>query len=639
MEKKNLFFFFLFFFSSSFFFFFINGCTLPTGIYTTETGEGIVCEECNYNGYLDENGICVCLSWQMDPSQECQLVGVPTVELNLTFNYFKASCDCYHNFTHGFWTSALPPELKLVNGSWIYIYGYTPPPVCNQCFNRFYGPPPEQRTYSLKGGLEPACNQLGGVDPQLLRTSAPTSSPNGNQRRLIERSRELVEPAQGQEWVVCAGHGGWNSNLHGCDCDTAWELQDSGRGYNSSIVYLCNTCNILWGPPPPFQQNTVPYFNLSLAYCSQPFTPDVLDGFLKPCGGHGDFINGECVCYTSPELGYWRLATYSQEEWVWRLTGVEEYSYLLEEFTAETCSECAYSGSTIEEGCVLSQAPTLPTLSPTFSPTDNPTKKPTRSPTVPTKSPTESPTRNPTRTPTLNPTTHQPTRKPTSSPTLNPTTKKPTFNPTHNPTLNPTIKPTTKKPTLNPTKNPTRNPTLTRPTPGALIYSGATLYNGNFNPGSSFLCPHTRDPLCELSGLTIILASVREGSAYTGIKDLLSSCAGTGGDYSAPVYGPTGTIANSINDFFTSNMLLSPQQAGVTQSPGNIYWWSGATTGGGPDSTRSCVNTVDTWTTASPSSSGLVGCITCQQIFAYSLIPISCDQTAQVLCCCKVLAG
>ena len=388
-------------------------CTLATGECTTLESTGVLCLECSYRGYVDSSIACVCISPYLNPSNSClSLSDIPAVETQFNITYGEASCACNETFEYGMWAASTPPPTSLFTFDAIYLpefkYGMPEPSVCDECYNQYIGPKPETITASDVSFDILACTQIGGPDPLLPLTPAPTIS---NDEYETRRRLDIVNPTI-SPWYVCSGHGNWTEN-NTCDCNTGWGLRLlDERGPASMELYTCDICVGPYGPPTPRQQDSSPLYAMEYGpFCQIPYTPDPIDGALKFCSGHGDFERGECVCYDNSTHGNWTLSNYTLTEEVWAGIGYQEYGVEVIDFTVETCIGCNY-GYDLETGCLdRTESPTLQPTVPTKSPTASPTKSPTASPTVPTSSPT-APTSSPT----------SPTNSPTKSPTRSPTT-------------------------------------------------------------------------------------------------------------------------------------------------------------------------------------------------------------------------
>jgi hypothetical protein len=337
----------------------VGACTLFSGLQTDLQGAQVLCEECGFSGYLNDGGECVCLTPAMDPGAQCLALGIRNETLLKVWQYYEAPCECHTSFQDGFFRLTEPERTKIINGSIEYQWGDGPPPTCSLCFNPYYGPAPALQTYSSRQNDIPiACGMFGGQDPVLLlETPAPTpSGDTGVVRRLDEQF----------QWSLCAGHGKWNPEFHGCECEEGWGLEEvSGAGFNGSFLAICQICQGPWGPLVPSQQNSLQNNSILLEepYCGVIWTPDPLDGVLKECSGHGSYFDGGCVCDFSNDLGFWILQQFQQNQSTLLLVGVEQYQRVNITYTVETCQQCYVTGDT---------PPCLQTLSPTDQPTLSP---------------------------------------------------------------------------------------------------------------------------------------------------------------------------------------------------------------------------------------------------------------------------
>jgi hypothetical protein len=415
------------------------------------------CEECNFRGYLTSESLCTCVSSDMIPNEACErpvsLGGNKTIDNT----YSIASCGCHESFEIGFFKKGATETVWLgpyPNSTEIHLYGEENPPVCNECAAEVYGPKPNTQTQSDEQFGVYACNRYGGTDP--------------NQEFLPVRLLGQVEYEEYRlvNWVLCAGHGQWNTDLNACDCAPEWTLRYSARNVSGDLVPICTQCSPLYGPKVPFDF----YTYTEPPYCNVIWTPDTRTGKPSECSGNGVYQNGACNCFTNATHGFHALGPYSLT--VDTIVAVSEQNYEIRSitYTVLTCIKCQ-PGYTFESGCkvripFVSASPTItPTVAPSVSPTTSaPTLSPTRSPTA---SPSVSPTVSPSVSPTISPTV-SPSISPTVSPTVSPTTISPSVSPTRSPsrgptlapTVSPTVSPTTKSPTVSPTRSPSRGPTL-----------------------------------------------------------------------------------------------------------------------------------------------------------------------------------
>ena len=487
-------------------------CTMPNGQCTTNGIQGILCEECNYRGYVDPvTRTCACNSRFENPSVNCSsLYSVPII-VNVTTVVTNYHCDCHHNTEDGDWKLNEPPfESRIfINSSDFkeFKYGLPYPPVCNTCFNMYIGPPPESLTPSMTSFKVQACTRIGGMDPNVVyRYKDITQGPDSPYIQVdyesfvfYPRNLDVEEDEPVFTWYECSNHGVWDPILHVCVCNKGWGLALlPEKGFGGKDLYTCEVCAGPYGYKVPSQQYIVQKGN---DFCAAPFTPDPVDGGTKICSGHGDFQLGECRCYDNSTHGHWTLANYTTQELTVLGVGDMTYEEVDVTYTVLTCLECKppYSPDSFcmdatdspshsptqtpttkeptrppTRGPTLAPTTPIPTLEPTKQPTDSPTRPPSKGPTkdptplpsrLPTIDPTYSPTHDPTNNPSKSPSS-SPTKNPTSSPTTDPT-RPPSINPTHSPTNSPSHEPTrspSKPPSTSPTRppstHPSRNPSL-----------------------------------------------------------------------------------------------------------------------------------------------------------------------------------
>ncbi len=312
-------------------------CTLANGTCVDICSPGVLCSECSFRGCVSD-GDCICTRNIFNPSTACGSNYVNTSTVLIYKNSSISWCECCANWVCGYWDSSAV-EMVYINGAEVFKYGSPNPPTCDECYNFFYGPKGETLTASQISFGIVACIKLGGIDPNLIDTPAPTTHPTdlSGRRRLTGTG----------EWSECAGHGVWNDTWHACICNEGWGLSYAGEGYNEAPVYLCDICVGGWGPFTPPQQNymnDMPYG----AFCSVPYTPDITDdGILKECGGHGKYQLGECQCDEN-----WAIGNYTLTQSVTRAVADETYETENESFVIETCQQCVFN-YTIESGCTV----------------------------------------------------------------------------------------------------------------------------------------------------------------------------------------------------------------------------------------------------------------------------------------------
>ncbi len=461
-------------------------CTLPNGECTFLNEKGVLCKECLYRGYVNPVDFqCVCNSRFDNPALSCN--GTFAVKSNVTKNVYVSDfyCSCDRDWDSGFWKESTTPLTSriYVNESDIkeFKYGLPYPAICNECYNKYYGPPPNTVTpSSLVDFRIQACNRLGGQDPLALisRKVVETDPDVGIGEEYDDflfypkqdGKRQLQTGLRASDdiafvWFECSNHGTWNAEGRYCVCNTGWGLGALPElGHDDNILYSCIQCVGPYGPPIPSERYAV-YSGSNV--CSVPWTPDPVDGAFKECSGHGVFQQGVCMCYQNSTHGWWTLGTYSMYDKDIEGVGIDTYITVNKYFSVLTCINCL-TGYAPDTYCL--EKTDSPSISPSHVPTDVPTKAPTKTPTNaptkdPTKSPTNDPTKNPSEAPTKSP-SKVPTKSPSDVPTKSPSnvpTKSPTELPTHTPTKSPTKVPTkdpTNPPSHAPTKDPTDKPTI-----------------------------------------------------------------------------------------------------------------------------------------------------------------------------------
>lgn len=503
-------------------------CLLPTGECSPidlEMKIGVLCVECNIRGFTKDGGVtCNCTRNDLDPYNGCLTPSTVAIQQNFTLGYFNASCGCYESWTYGAWKSLETNTVKqYVNDiqEKEYRYGSPFPPVCDDCFNIYYGPRPEQITTSQNYFGIQACTQLGGQDPDLISTS-PTRNPtivrrilkkNLKYRSIRSKNNNKIDLKTTTQYILShksklstlvrqlksntdesilkeriyhknkVTHAKkilhhTVSNRHLADTEIISWSQCSNHGVWNSSLHGCE-CNEGW------QLRAVEGFETHLQstiylcdICGGPYGPPVpRQQEYLPLEVFQSSGLGYCTAPWTPDpldrgilkecsghgvfnpLSGQCLCDFSEEQGFWSLSlyNLTEQRTILVEDDTYEMVFWNYSVLTC-----LSCATDSQLIGPNrvFKPEEGCLINGTLSPTNPTSSPTINPTRLPTSGPTRNPTinpTKNPTIKPTEGPTKNPT-KNPTRNPTKNPTRNPTKNPT-RNPTDLPTKNPTKGPT------------------------------------------------------------------------------------------------------------------------------------------------------------------------------------
>lgn len=430
---------------------------------------GVLCAECSYSGYVSSlTAECVCVSSNLNPANACQLATGPQfTERNYTLLYHDAMCECFMDYEFGYWKLSDTPDTSRIfldAGEETYFkFGLPYAPVCNECFSPLYGPKPNTVTVNDATNVTEACNKLGSTDPNSQRTPAPTQAYEFEEvgelatqrRRSLDGEVTDLALFDGT-WSLCSGHGRWDDELKACVCYTGWGLAEIGLSPdpNFDVLYSCRVCKGPWGPPVSTR--------VQGPFCYTPWTPDPApnsptSGALLPCSGHGEYIQGECHCYSNATHGHWTLGLYWMLENTVYPLGADQYQVSIENYTVLTCIVCAQNYSIASDCLDTTSEPTkAPTTSPTKQPTASPTKEPTTSPTLsPSAGPTTAPTLSPSTSPTLSPSA-SPSTSPTLSPSAGPTTS-PSAGPTTTPTTSPSAGPST-SPTLSPSAGPTTSP-------------------------------------------------------------------------------------------------------------------------------------------------------------------------------------
>ena len=211
-------------------------CTSSSGSTVIST-IGTLCSECNFLGYLIIGGICVCVTPEHNPLDNCtannQLRVWDVEQVAVLVN-----CDCYRDDDNGYFTSSrVAPEG--------FTYGDVNPITCDVCCDG-YGPPPSTITQDLVDIGVYACTKFGGEDPNT------------------------------DTWGECGGHGDFKGGA--CTCHEGWALNvydsavdDCGGG---SIVYMCTVCAPFKGPPVP-NSNEPDFY--APPYCVEAWFPEQPD--------------------------------------------------------------------------------------------------------------------------------------------------------------------------------------------------------------------------------------------------------------------------------------------------------------------------------------------------------------------------
>ncbi|MHA1684487.1 MAG: hypothetical protein ACTSUE_26350 [Promethearchaeota archaeon] len=304
----------------------------PLGQCYTETDGcldskfGVLCTECNNNGYLEERtpsigfpetNICVCYDPSFDPTANvpCSSLTVLKFDLDLTTHLDRALCDPHQHELLGFF--------KLSGNPNDHYYGLDNPPVPNACLREIWGPEPGQNVETFRRPLQ-TCNTYCGPDPN-----------------------QFYGPLQESACFTCSKHGNWNPNKYRCECHDQWTLRKSPHiGKDPGIhAYLCDKCQPLWGPSVPGDGEYLEIDRRSAPYCHQIWTPDPETGIESECGGHGTFgiHSKQCGCFANETHGHWDLEPFTFEftELAWDNGGLEPVETKVNR-TALTCMKCAF---------------------------------------------------------------------------------------------------------------------------------------------------------------------------------------------------------------------------------------------------------------------------------------------------------
>ena len=285
------------------------------------SGFGTRCDACGNRGYVtvssyDYEPICECYDSRYDPGAGCEsLYDAVVTDVSVTDTFENVRCVAWQNPLMGFYE-------PVSNDA----YGGPNPQIPSTCVVP-YGPPPGSLIETDPPYL--TCGTLGGPDPEALYGVFKDSS-----------------------FKTCSDHGTWNSTGSRCDCDSTWDVVAVGAvDWYGNPAYTCGTCMGSWGPLPPDQDPGPPW---DPPYCYAPFIENER-GVRLECSGHGQFEYGTCICYQSPDSGFWDL---------------------VDVLGTKTCLTCA-EGYGPPGSCVsatnATYAPTdaFPTTEPTFAPTRN----------------------------------------------------------------------------------------------------------------------------------------------------------------------------------------------------------------------------------------------------------------------------
>ncbi len=243
-----------------------RGCV--SSVYSTR------CSECSANGYIVD-GRCVCYDRLDDPERACLPLFPSNATYDVSYQTTHAKCACGNSDADGYFLQISDDDYK---------YGAPNPPTCSQCLSDVFGPKPG-------GGANP-CTKYGG--------------PNPNQ---------LYSDSQDSAWWECNGGGYWNPVTYSCVCYPGYQLTNTGlKGRNGTEeVWSCTTCAPGYGPPVPTSAHDIEAF-YPPTYCRTIFTIDPLTGLFAECGGHGEFLDGNCFCFQNGST-QWVLYEYLPDVW------------------------------------------------------------------------------------------------------------------------------------------------------------------------------------------------------------------------------------------------------------------------------------------------------------------------------------
>ncbi len=293
---------------------------LNAALECVAAGYGVRCDECNFRGFLTKNETsgeieCACYDSRWNPHAHCtSRIGVAVTRATLTLTHTRRDCHAFQDPLLG----------CFANRNQTVQYGQPNPVVPNSCCDPIYGPPPGQLVESGVGGFQ-ECNTYGTWDPN--------------------------EPFAIGQFRTCSGHGTWDPDAYACVCDPKFNAVQIGTSvlHPGRLAYSCRTCFGFWGPLPPLD---APLDETTELFCSVPMTPGE-DGEAAECGGHGDWIDGECLCHMNSLQGYWGLVLV-QGAYI-RVTG--DGSLTEEVAQVRTCSVCYNAADSTTTGCMVSGLP------------------------------------------------------------------------------------------------------------------------------------------------------------------------------------------------------------------------------------------------------------------------------------------
>lgn len=285
-------------------------CSSSSDAQCIPSEHGTLCQDCYYRGYLrldDFQLVCHCYDSSASSANRCFPMIVPYSETKVLISTeSRITCSPFQDKTLGCFNNS------------------------RECCSPILGPPPGQLVES--GLLEwQECNTFGSHDPN--------------------------EPVQVSTFRTCSGHGDWNTDSYACTCHEAWNALDIGSSpFEPSVrVYSCRTCFGFWGPPPPLTQTSE---EVPVLFCSVPWTPNE-EGVSVECSGHGEYLDGKCVCHQNPTQGFWEPRAMTSTFTRVSGEGVEE----AEPVTVLTCTACSSGASgprCLKQGMKVQVANSLP---------------------------------------------------------------------------------------------------------------------------------------------------------------------------------------------------------------------------------------------------------------------------------------
>jgi hypothetical protein len=284
---------------------------------------GTPCEECNFNGFITNTGVCDCYSTTYEEFCLTNTGGsVQTVQVNMYNSY------------------CLPWRDKRLG---------------------FFADPPAQGRYGDRNALKTpqSCwSELYGPEPGVLKDGI----------RLLTCNTIVSNVNSSLPKITCGGNGYWYSYPeYFCSCFDNWQGVEIVTPEATGIT--CGQCRGWWGPRVGIEPVS------PTPYCSVIYTPDVVTGVYKECGGHGQYVQGVgCICDFSLDTGFWTLRNITSTFTTLNGSG----NYFDENITVATCAECSFGfvgtlcnifNASITHSPTEIQNTSSPTSLPTLAPT------------------------------------------------------------------------------------------------------------------------------------------------------------------------------------------------------------------------------------------------------------------------------